>query len=50
MGAPKKENAKDKQLKVRVTKDELNEIKRLASSQNKNVGEFVRLSILKNNK
>jgi uncharacterized protein (DUF1778 family) len=50
MSAPKKAIIKDKQLKVKVTKDELDQIKHNAKSMNLNVSKYVLLSTIGNSK
>jgi|LakMenE01Jun11ns_1017448.scaffolds.fasta_scaffold6775019_1 hypothetical protein len=50
MPAPKKTIIKDKQLKVKVTKDELDEIKRNAKNMNLNVSKYVLLHTIGNSK
>ena len=46
MSAPKKDIIKDKQLKVKVTKHELDEIKRNAKNMNLDVSKYVLLSTI----
>ena len=50
MSAPKKEIIKDKQLKVKVTKHELDQIKLNAKNMNLNVSQYVLLNTIGNSK
>ena len=50
MSAPKKAIIKDKQLKVKVTKDELTQLKLQAKELNLNVSQYVLLNTIGNSK
>jgi len=42
MGRPKKENSKDDQIRMRLTKDEHERLKKVSNSQGLTVAEFIR--------
>ena len=42
MGRPKKENAKDKQIRLRLTEDEHKRLKEVSKEQGYSVSDFIR--------